>query len=55
MKYCNLEKEMDMTEEMCQKMFGLSLTELWNESMHGLEELQEQGEFLDTPLDFVEN
>lgn len=55
MKYCDLEKEMGMTEEMCQKTFCLSLTELWNESMYGLEELHEQGEFLDIPLDFVEN
>lgn len=54
MKYKNLEKEMGMTDEECRELFGLSLIELWNESMLGLEELHNNGEFLDTEVDFVE-
>lgn len=55
MKYKDLSKEMGMTEEECQKMFNMSLKELWNESMFGLEELHQNGEFLNQPLDFVED
>ena len=54
MKYKNLEKEIGMTEKECKKLYGLSLTELWNESMLGLEELHNDGEFLDIQVDFVE-
>ena len=54
MKYYDLQKEMGMTEEQCMDMFDMSLTELWNESMYGLEELHEQGKFLDIKVNFVE-
>lgn len=54
MKYKNLEKEMGMTDKECRELFGLSLIELWNDSMLGLEELHNDGEFLDIKVDFVE-
>ena len=54
MKYKNLEKEMSMTDKECRELYGLSLVELWNESMLGLEELHNNREFLDIEIDFVE-